>query len=599
MTDGSGEVKNKKTQCPAHNDDKPSLWISERRDGKGVVIKCLAGCETTDVVAALGLTLADLFDDDTARNVYAPQRDYRYSGGRVVHRKPDKSFPQSGNKNDPSLFHAEHIGTADTVYVPEGEKDVEAIELTGGVAVCPPMGAGQRSLDRYDWSVLKGRHVIIVRDRDTAGHAHADWVAAILDNIAASVKIVEAAVGKDAADHIAADKGLDELVTIPSSLLAGLKSAADLEDMTFPKLVEHVPNLIVEGFGILAGAPKVGKSWLAFAIALACAQGGRVFGTIKVEPRAVLLLALEDGERRLQSRMFKLNGDDPLPADLTYLTNVAPGTVAATISAWLKLHRHDESPPLIILDTLGKARPQRKPGEDAYIADYQLGGWIKGAVDSVPGAALLAVHHIRKMGATDWLDTVAGTNGLTGSADYVVVLTRKRKSPEGLLAVTGRDIRENEYATMLTDEGIWKLDGGSFGTAAEAAYERQEKGNLDDRAFSVLAFVNGCAETRPDDLAVLGIDAKQASVYLGRLAASGRVRRIKRGVYGPVADVTNDEGNVVERGKESVGSVESEEKNNTYNTYNSASLIGDTPRIVLRCKHCDDRLLLDDSRRRG
>jgi hypothetical protein len=75
--------------------------------------------------------------------------------------------------------------------------------------------------------------------------------------------------------------------------------------MTFAPLVEHVPNLIIEEFGILAGPPKAGKSWLANGLALACAQGGTALGAIDVEHRRVLLLALEDGQRRLKERLSR------------------------------------------------------------------------------------------------------------------------------------------------------------------------------------------------------------------------------------------------------------------------------------------------------
>ena len=68
--------------------------------------------------------------------------------------------------------------------------------------------------------------------------------------------------------------------------------------------------------------------------------------------------------------------------------------------------RDDENPPLVILDTLGKARPQRRAGDDPDIADYQFGTRIKNTVDAIPGAALVAIHHTRKMGAEDWLDTL-------------------------------------------------------------------------------------------------------------------------------------------------------------------------------------------------
>ena len=46
--------------CPAHDDQTPSLSVREGEDG--VLIKCHTGCKTEDVVKALGLTMADLFD---------------------------------------------------------------------------------------------------------------------------------------------------------------------------------------------------------------------------------------------------------------------------------------------------------------------------------------------------------------------------------------------------------------------------------------------------------------------------------------------------------------------------------------------------------
>ena len=214
----TGHGQSKATaQCPAHDDDHPSLSISKRKDGLGVVICCHAGCDYRDVLDKVGLQPRDLFDAPGMRDIYNPRRDYVYPDGRTVHRKPDKSFPQSGNTKGDSLYRADRISDTQTVYVPEGEKDVEAIEAVGGAAVCPPMGAGQNSLDRYDWSVLRGKHVRVVADKDAKGYKHAAQVFELLRGIAASVRIVQAAVGKDSADHIAAGKTLDELepITVP------------------------------------------------------------------------------------------------------------------------------------------------------------------------------------------------------------------------------------------------------------------------------------------------------------------------------------------------------------------------------------------------
>lgn len=323
------------------------------------------------------------------------------------------------------------------------------------------------------------------------------------------------------------------------SLLSGMTNAAAIDGMEFDPLVEHVPHLITEGFGILAGAPKTGKSWLALSVALACAHGGYALGSIKVTPRAVLLLALEDGHRRLQSRMRHLNANQSLPAGLDIITKVLPGLAAATIAEWLLLHKYDKNPPLVILDTLGKNRPQPAPGDNAYTADYQYGSSLKMLVDEIPGAALLAVHHTRKMADADWLATVSGTQGLTGSADYILILTRTRKSDDGILAVTGRDVMENEYA-VKTDNGIWSLDGMDILDAAATVETRRVNAEnakaLGDRSLDALKYVNSRTSTSPAELAEhLNIDGKLAGNVLGKLLNRGDIAKGSRGQYQPLA----------------------------------------------------------------
>jgi len=77
----------------------------------------------------------------------------------------------------------------------------------------------------------------------------------------------------------------------------------ELLQLEFPSVRWAVPRLIPEGVAILAGSPKIGKSWLALGIAVAVATGGVALGKIQVEPGEVLYLALEDSQRRLQKRL--------------------------------------------------------------------------------------------------------------------------------------------------------------------------------------------------------------------------------------------------------------------------------------------------------
>jgi hypothetical protein len=58
-------------KCPAHRDKRASLAIRELQDGK-ILVHDFAGCETSNVLAAVGLSLEDLF----------PERQEGYSSAR-------------------------------------------------------------------------------------------------------------------------------------------------------------------------------------------------------------------------------------------------------------------------------------------------------------------------------------------------------------------------------------------------------------------------------------------------------------------------------------------------------------------------------------
>src|SRR3712207_4780338 len=87
-----------------------------------------------------------------------------------------------------------------------------------------------------------------------------------------------------------------------------VRSAADLQRQTFPPIRYVVPGYIAEGLTLLAGRPKLGKSWFMLDVGLAVAAGRTCLGATACEQGDVLYLALEDNERRLQSRIEKLLG---------------------------------------------------------------------------------------------------------------------------------------------------------------------------------------------------------------------------------------------------------------------------------------------------
>jgi len=322
------------------------------------------------------------------------------------------------------------------------------------------------------------------------------------------------------------------------SLLARIRSGAWLDAQTFAPLSWAVPGMVPEGFGLLTGPPKVAKSWLSLDVVLAVASGGRALGKVPVgEPRPTLLLALEDGDRRLQDRCRRLLSGHPIPDLLDYATRATPAEVLPLIREWMDLH--DGLRPLVVLDTLGKVMPLALPGESAYARDYRVGGHLKALSDDHPGSAVLVVHHTRKLGSDDWMDSTSGTNGLNGSADFTVSLSRARNEAAGVLKVTGRDVPEGEYAVTV-NKGSWSLDGSSLADAARVAEQIRATAGLGEASASVVRYVTGHPEgTRSADIAAaLDLPEATARQYLKRAEDAGRIERLTRGLYTPVTSVT-------------------------------------------------------------
>jgi hypothetical protein len=430
-------------QCPAHPDSKPSLSVGPRDDGKGVVVHCHAGCTPQEVVAAVDFTMSDLFDDDGLRQVFNPRRDYPYPDGRVVHRKPDKSFPQSGITSGTALFASDRLGEARRVYVTEGEKDVEAIEAIGGAAVSPPQGANTDPA-RFDWTPLHGRDVEIVADADDAGRQHAAEVFRLLDGLTMSLRIIEAAAGKDAADHIAAGYGLGdfvestapppELETEPRSPeavdLAALRASMvdggaflfDQQAVTVPLWGDGDDILWAEGESLMiAGPPGLGKTTLAQLTMLA--QIGLGDGTVLGLPVAlrdgpILYLAMDRPQqiRRSMLRMCKPEDRDvlaervmiwkgPPPADIAQnpelLTRLALAAGASTVyidsvkdaalglsedavgAGYNRARQHLLANGIELLELHHTIKKSANGGPPAALADIYGSAWITAGTGSV------------------------------------------------------------------------------------------------------------------------------------------------------------------------------------------------------------------------
>ena len=281
---------------------------------------------------------------------------------------------------------------------------------------------------------------------------------------------------------------------------------------SFPEPRWAVPGLLAEGVTLLAGPPKVGKSWLSLGLGLAVAAGGKAFDSVDVAAGDVLYLALEDTPRRLQTRMGKILGGQTAPSRLTLATTCPPLPQGGDelIASWLE--RHPDAR-LVVIDVFAKMRGPSAPGMSAYDADYAAVTRAKRLADD-HGVAVVLVHHVRKAGSDDFLTEVSGTNGLAGAADATLVLKRSRGSADGVLHVTGRDIDEAEYALAFQPaSGAWHLLDGL-----------PEEHTLPDTRAAILRHVRGHPDSPPKAIAdAIGINGDNVRKTCKRMAIDGQL----------------------------------------------------------------------------
>lgn len=221
----------------------------------------------------------------------------------------------------------------------------------------------------------------------------------------------------------------------PNKLNLEIFSAAELMQKQLPPLKWIVPNYLPEGCTILAGKPKIGKSWLVLNMVIAISQGTSVLGETCCK-RDVLYCALEDGHLRLQTRIRDLLGTTAPNFNYALTMPALEKGGREWLLQYIAEHR---SVSAIFVDTIAKLRGIRTPGEDPQAYDYRLIGMLHD-IHKQTGVSFTAVTHTRKQEAMDVFDTVSGTTGTTAAADTIAVLTRIQDGTR--LCVRGRDVEE-------------------------------------------------------------------------------------------------------------------------------------------------------------
>jgi hypothetical protein len=296
-------------------------------------------------------------------------------------------------------------------------------------------------------------------------------------------------------------------------------SAAELMGLELPPVKWAVPGVLPEGVTILAGKPKMGKSWLGLGLSVSVSAGGRALGKIPTERGVALYLGLEDNKRRLQRRLKKILNGRSAPDGLEVYwewPQLDHGGVEA-LDSWLQAHPETR---LVVLDTLKKIRPRDGQSRSVYDLDYEALEPLVGLA-ATHGVAILVVHHLRKLEAGDPLDMISGSTGLTGGVDGALVLKRDRGKQDATLMVDGRDIEEPSELALR-----WDADIASWSLMGDAEEYRQS-----EERRRILQLLERMGEPMsPKDIAeALEKNRSTTRVLLANMKQDGQVEATNRG----------------------------------------------------------------------
>jgi hypothetical protein len=305
--------------------------------------------------------------------------------------------------------------------------------------------------------------------------------------------------------------------------LASVHSARDIMATPQRPVDYCVPNKVPSGLVMLAGRPKARKSWAALQIGIARATGGETLGA-KCEPCRVLYLALEDNDHRMRVRLefFGLT-PETAPEKLHFVYTWRQGAFGVgDLEEWL---RRFPDTGLVIVDVLQKFRGAKDVRQAQYEADYAMLSMLHRLAAERPGLTVLVVHHVKKGGTADPIESLSGTFGIAGAADAMIVLTKRMDNERWAVHIDGRDWESFDH------DFVWEFRDG-VGWHWLGALDTDD---LTDRQAEIVALAKSDGLVTPTELASkFGISKQAAAESLRRLVAK-QVLYAEHGKYRPLA----------------------------------------------------------------
>lgn len=428
--------------CPAHDDNRASLSIAVGDEGR-LLVHCHANCQPETIMAAVGLSMTDLFPPSEHGRIMRAY-DYREENGEVAfqvvrmepkdfrQRRPDGAGGWTWNLDGitvipyrlPELIAA---GTDQTIWIVEGEKDADRLAALGLVSTTNPGGAGKWR-QRFG-KFFAGRQVVIIPDNDDPGKKHAEQVRTELNDFVASVHILELPVGLkgDVSEWLEAGGTKEKLIGLISEVRKSHAGNGPVKGFLDPMPISEAKvsaegSWLWHGFlshktiTLLTALWKSGKTTLVAHLIKNMDEGGEFCG-LKLSQATVLYIT-EEHESRWAERRNQLGLKDHI-----HLL-VRPFKGKPRMDEWLRFMDHVEAcqkkrqTDLIVFDTLSNLWPVRDENDAAGV-----GAALMPLHQISEKSALWLLHHNRKGDGTE-ATASRGSGALTAFVDTIMEFRR-------------------------------------------------------------------------------------------------------------------------------------------------------------------------------
>lgn len=474
----SGSNGQYSAKCPAHDDNHASLSVSESQDGN-ILLTCHAGCLTADIVSALGLNLSNLFQkpQNSAQEIFGSKpkviaeyvytdlngapvaKKLRYSNKSFCWLKPNgKGGWAKGRNGKVPLFNSFNVKDIDTLYIVEGEKDVQTLSLYGKSAVSLPDGAKSKWLDSYT-EFFKGRTVAIIQDNDEPGKAFAQMIAGKLDRQAKSVRVIDLSkiwkdipVKADISDYLAAGHDIKKLSELANSTEVW-KPKKDTSKYTQLSAVNSTntewlwyPYIPIGKITLMTADPGTGKTFFSLYLTATVSTGRPFYGQSPCQerpPRTAVYQTAEDGiADTIKPRL------EPMQPNFENIFVIDESKDSITLSNYEEIEQamKDLNPALMIFDPLqaylGADVDMHRANEVRPVLSHigQLAEKYK--------CAVIFIMHNSKMGQNQALYRALGSIDIPAIARSMLILGKNPDNPDmkvvchekSSLAVHGKSI---------------------------------------------------------------------------------------------------------------------------------------------------------------